>query len=210
MSIRELFFVIILLFFLISVSLVSSTFCCQTAKGSEEFKCYDSGICCKINTYDEHGVLMEYWHQIGCFDFRTWIEPSNMIFTVGKNTPINLYVNNLEEYSDRYNISYSIESSNPALISVDMSAVTPTDSVGPDQITELHPIIAVLSAKVSGKVWFNITSWGDTSVYKNTSLTILSSDMPVSLPEFNNSLFLMTVIILTGLTYYFSKLKNSD
>ena len=207
---KEVFFIIILLFsLLISFGLVSSDFCCQTSSGSGEFVCYSTGVCCKIDTYDENGVLLEYWHSIGCFDFLVWIEPSSMMFTVGKKTPINLYVNNLEQYTDRYNISYSVESSNPALISVDLTGVTPTENVDWGQIKNLHPRIMILSTAASGTVWFNVTSWGDISVQKNASLTIRPSDLPVSLPEYDfNGFWWIMIIILVGLIYYSSKLKN--
>lgn len=151
---------------------ISNPCCCAN-------QCWISGTCCKKGTPDE------YWSPTGCFDFNVWVEPNNIKLTVGKKIPINLYIENTEEYTDRYNISYWIESTNPSLISVDLTGITPTEYVSPREIKVLHPRITVLSLSASGTVWFNVTSWGNSSLRKTASLSIEESDLPLSLEELN-------------------------
>ena len=190
-----LFFVIFLVLSLIFLPSVLS-FCCQTSPESGTFKCYDSGVCCKIGTEDE------YWNPVGCFDFLVWVEPESGQFTVGKKIPVNLYVKNIEEYTDKYNISYSIVSPNPSLIDVDILGISPTDSVLPGEVKIFYPRITIKSVGTSGIVWFNVTSWGDSNVQKNTSLTILPSGEPVSLDEFNSKIFLFSIVLVSVLFFY--------
>lgn len=186
---------------LIFIAPALSTFCCQTSSGSDVFQCYSSGYCCRIGV-EENGVLVEYWYSTGCFDFETWVEPNRMMFTVGRSTPINLYVHNLENYTDKYNISYNITSTNPELISVDLRGVTPTDSVGPGEIEKLYPRIIVLARYASGTIFFNVTSWGSNQMQRNASLIIQTSDVPISLKEFDSNLLLWFLIVMIICLFY--------
>jgi hypothetical protein len=130
------------------------------------------------------------------------------MFTIGRNTPINLYIKNIGEYNDMYNVSYWLENINPALISIDLSAVTPTDETGSDQTNKLVPIITVLSTSVSGNVHFNITSWGNPKIQRNASLSVAQSNLPISLEEFSFPTFLIFIILIGFLYYFFiTKLK---
>jgi len=205
--VKHIFFIVLLLTNLIFIAPALSDFCCQTSSGSNTFQCYSSGYCCKISVED-NGALVEYWHPNGCFDFEVWVEPSNMAFTVGKTTPVNLYVHNLERYTDRYNIDYNVTSLNPSLISVDMTGVTPTDSVAPNEIKVLHPRITVLSKDASGTVFFNVTSWGNNQKQKDAFLVVISSNMPISLDEFDSSLILwVLIVIIIGVIYFLNQKK---
>lgn len=156
----------------LSACTISNPCCCVN-------QCRVSGACCKMGTPEE------YWSPTGCFDFEVWVEPTIMKFTIGKKVSINLYIKNVEEYADRYNISYWIESTNPSLISVDLTGITPTEYVTSGELKVLKPRITVLSTSASGTVWFNVTSWGNSSLQKNASLLIQESDLPLSLKEFN-------------------------
>lgn len=196
---KFILFLTLIIFFIESIDLVFSA-CTRSIPCCCENKCWISGVCCKK---DQPG---EFWHPTGCYDFEFRVEPNSMTFTVGSKIPINLYVKNVEEYTDRYNIDYWIESSNPSLISVDISGVTPTDNIAPQQIKLLNPRILILSKSATGKVWFNVTSWGEPSLQKNASLTILSSDLPISLVEFDYFGFFI-LIILVFVVYFFFKLR---
>jgi hypothetical protein len=150
------------------------------------------------------GTYKEYWDPNGCFDFEVWVEPNKMAFTIGRKTNVNLYIKNLEAYSDSYNVSYWIDSPNPSLISVDLIGVTPTEIVFPFSTEKFYPRITILSAQASGTVWFNVTSSGNPGIQRNASLDISSSGMPISLPEFNSNFFLLLLLmILSGLIYIY-------
>ena len=190
-------FFIFLLFSSHLMGLVMSIFCCQTAPKSNEFKCYTSGVCCRKGKEDE------YWDSVGCFDFDIWVEPSSMKFTAGKKTTVNLYVKNLGSYDDNYTIDYNISSGNQALIQVDMSYVSPTGIVDAGTTKTLYPKVTILSSETSGKIMFNATSQGKPEIKGNTTLNV-QSGLPVSLPEFNSSVFL-GMMILTGIIYFFFK-----
>jgi hypothetical protein len=197
---RLFLFFVILLFSFNSIDLVVSVFCCQTTPGSGEYRCYNSGICCRKGKSDE------YWDNVGCFDFNFWVEPSSMTFTIGKKTKVNLYIKNTGSYDDNYTIDYIIVGVNPALIQVDMSYVTPTGIVDSGTIKTLYPTITVLSSEVSGSIVFNATSQGKPTLYENTTLAVRGG-LPLSLPEFDflNTLWL---IILAGVVYYFYESKH--
>ena len=193
------FCILFILSFILFIDIVFSA-CSRTTPCCCEDRCWIEGVCCK------KGLPNEYWHDTGCYDFEVWVEPNRMRFMIGKNTPINLYIKNIEEYTDRYDVTYEIkDTANPALIEVDIIGITPTDYVGPET-KKLQPRITVLSSKATGKVFFNLTSYGDPSVVRNASLIIISSEFPISLIEFNYSWFLV-LIILAGMLYLFW-LKN--
>lgn len=84
------FWVVLTLSFLLSLNIVFS-FCCKEGPGLEA-KCWASGICCKIGTAEE------YWDPTGCLE--VWVEPSVFTSTVGRKTPINLYIKTT--YADDY------------------------------------------------------------------------------------------------------------
>jgi hypothetical protein len=197
---RLLPFLIFTIFFLNSMDTVFSA-CTRSTPCCCENRCWISGVCCK------KGLPEEYWHPTGCYDFEVWVEPKTMVFVVGKKTPINLYIKNTEEYTDRYNVSYNVSSSLRGLISVDLVGTTPTDNVGPSQVKKLNPRITVLYVEASGAVWFNVTSWGNPNIQRNVSLTIAPAGLPASLVEFD-SLFFFVFVILAGVVYFFFKLNH--
>jgi hypothetical protein len=149
----------------------------------------------------------EYWAD-SCYNFKTWVEPGSMMFTVGQETPINLYIQNLAAYPDNFDITYKIlPPANPNLIQVDISGITPVLNVNQmGGIVIIKPRITVLEQHATGTVLFNVTSQGDRDMYKNATLRILQSDLPISLPEFNN-LGLITMFILVC-TIYIATIKK--
>lgn len=169
----------------LSMNLVLSAFCCKEGPGLPE-RCWASGICCKKGTPEE------YWDPTGCLE--VWVEPASMIFTVGRKTPINLYIRTT--YSDNYVISYKIIEGNSALIQVDLTGASLAENVNPGETRVLHPRVTVLASNAQGKILFNVTSQSETSLYKNTTLKVKESSLPVSLPEFDFNLFLISLWIL--------------
>jgi len=192
-KLKLLSFVLFFSFFMLVNPIFSA--CTRSNPCCCENKCWVSGVCCKKGTPNEH------WDSIGCYDFETWVEPNKMMFTIGRRTPINLYVKNTAEYDDIYNVSYWLENINPALISIDLSTVTPTDEIGMDQTDKLVPIVTVLSMSASGSIHFNITSWGNPNIQRNATLSVAQSNLPLSLEEFSFPMFLI-FIILIGFLYY--------
>ena len=154
------------------------------------------------------GTLSEYWHLKSCFDFDTWVKPERMMFTLGAKIPVNLYIKNKGGYTDAYTIDYFITSSNPELIKVDLTGVTPTGSVAHGEIKKLYPRIMTLYTDATGDVTFNVSSQGDPTLYKTATLNIIESDFPLSLPEFD--IFgLIGMIIIAGIVYLITQ-KNDE
>jgi hypothetical protein len=156
-------------------------------------KCWVSGVCCK------RGQPEEYWHPTGCYDFEVWVRPERMMFTLGTKIPVTLYIENKGSYTDSYTVDYV--SSNPELIKVDMIGATSTGIMAHGEIKKLCPRIMTLYTELAGEhVDFNVSSQGDPSLYKTTTLNIIESDFPLSLPEFG--IFgLIVMIILAGIVY---------
>ena len=202
---KLIFFLIIFFLFLfnlidlvIPVCTPAAPCCCRDSNSGEK-RCWNSGFCCKKDTPEE------YWDQVGCYDFRVWVEPKSMIFTVGKKTRVNLYIENTAElgYPDSYDIDYIINSDNPALIHVDMSNILYPIELDSGEIKTLYPMITVLSKGGTGNVIFNVTSEGNSEVYRNASLNILQGNLPISLPEFS-ILNLFVIIVLAGVIFFYN------
>jgi hypothetical protein len=181
--------------FLFLVAIVSSVFCCSETPGQPR-KCWTYGACCKKGTPEE------YWHPTGCFGLKSWVEPENMMFTVGKKTSVNLYLKNEGTYSDNYEVEYVITEGNPALIQVDMSGASSAENMDPGEVRVLHPRVTVILAQAQGEILFNVTSQADPNLYDNATLRVQGSDLPLSLQEFD-TLVLFITIIITGIIYYF-------
>ncbi len=176
----------------------AGAFCCGP---STDKKCYTSGVCCLM------GTPSEYWHPTGCFGFDTWVKPERMMFTLGTKIPVGLYIENRGSYTDVYDVDYEIDPFISSLVKVDMSGVSPTSSVAHGEVKKLYPRIITLYTDVTGDVMFNVTSYGDPTLYKNTKLKILASDFPLSLPEFG--IFgLLGMIVLAGIVYIISRRKK--
>jgi hypothetical protein len=171
--------------------------CCCNSTIPNQKKCYTSGQCCKMGASDE------YWDPVGCYNFNAWVQPKRIMLTLGTKTPIILYVENTGGYTDTYDVNYRITSGNPSLINVELTGVTPTGSVASSEIKKLYPRMTVLSAINSWEVTFNITSRVDPSIYKNTTLTIIEGDNPLSLPEFG--IFGLMEIFILIVTIYLIK-----
>jgi hypothetical protein len=169
--------------------------CCCADPITHQKKCYTIGFCCL------EGMGNEYWGN-SCYNFKVWIEPSSMMFTVGQQTPINLYIQNLAAYPDNFDINYKVlPPANPFLIQVDISGSTPVLNVNPLETKKVtSPRITVMEIHANGNVLFNVTSQGDKKIYRNATLIVLQSDLPISLPEFNN-FGLITMFILVCLIY---------
>jgi len=165
------------------------TFCCGPPSGK---KCYNSGVCCLMTTESE------YWHPTGCFGFNAWVQPDRMMFTLGSKTPVNLYIQNKGAYTDSYTVN--ADSSNPELIKYDLTGVSPTGGVAYGEIKTLYPRIITLYNDIPGNVKFNVSSQGDPTLHNITTLNIIASDFPLSLPEFG-ILGLIEIIILAGIVY---------
>ena len=192
---KYLLFLSLLFFLLLFMNLVFSAFCCKEGPGLPE-RCWASGICCKKGTPEE------YWDPTGCLE--VWVEPASMTFTVGRKTPINLYIRTT--YADNYVISYKIIEGNSALIQVDLTGASLAENVNPGETRILHPRVTVLATNAQGKISFNVTSQSEQSLYKNTTLIVKESSLPVSLPEFK-LIFLLVLVPLISLIFYITKIK---
>ena len=208
MSMKRIYFLIIFSLFslnLMTLGLSQAPFCCQTAPGSGQYRCYNSGICCNV------GKSNEFWDPSSCHNFEMWVEPKSMMFTVATNSRVNLYIKNTGTYADKYYLDYKIENSeNPSLIQVVISKFLDGDSKTKDsansgQILTLYPEIAVLSTEARGDVFFNATSEGDPDIKRNVTFTILESDLPLSLSEFD-FLGLIVMMILVGIIYFINRI----
>ncbi len=173
--------------------------CCQEYAGGEE-KCFTSGVCCL------EGVE-QYWDEESCFDFKFWVEPTSNMFTVGRETRINLYIENIGAFTDNYIITYNI-TPNPSLIQVDMSGVSTVNNVARGEIRVVYPMITVLATTATGNIFFNATSQGDQNIYRNATLTILPSDLPVSLPEFGFFGMVVMIILAVVVSLLFKKFSS--
>jgi hypothetical protein len=142
----------------------------------------------------------EHWDQTGCRDFIVWIEPNRMMFTLGAKTYVILYVKNTGTYTDSYNIGYTITQGNPNSINVDLTSIQQGITLGPSFTQPLYPIITVFTTKDHWDVIFNVTSIGDSSMYRTATLNIMESDYPLSLPEFG-VFGLIEIIILVVILY---------
>jgi len=172
----------------------AGVFCCDD-------KCYNSGICCQMGTSEE------YWSSTGCYRFKTWVKPEKMMFTLGSKTQITLYIENMGSYTDIYDVTYKIDSSNPELIKVDLTGASTTGNMAHGEIKKLHPRITVLSTDANGDVNFNVTSRGDPSLSQIATLHIIQSDYPVSLPEFS-LLGLIEILVLVVIIYSLILIKK--
>ena len=188
--------------FLFSFNLISFVYadctrenpcCCQEYPGGEK-KCFTEGMCCYI------GDPREFWDW-ACFNFRVWIEPTRGMFTVGSKNRINLYIKNLG-YADNYYVTYNVSAENPFLIQVDMTGASPVYGVAFQETRIVYPGITVLESHTSGEVFFNVTSEGSgMNISRNATLTIIESDLPLSLPEFD-FFGLIGIIFLASFLYY--------
>lgn len=175
--------------------------CCQEYPGGDD-KCFTDGFCCLFGEE-------QYWNPNSCYDFKFWVEPKQVMFTVGRKTTVNLYIQNTGGYADNYNITYEkydVNPPNPSLIQVDMSDISPVNDVARGEIRRVYPMITVLEISTTGKVFFNATSQTDKNIYRNTTLTVLPSEFAASLPEFD--FFGLTgLVILAGFVYYKKRKK---
>jgi len=203
---KIVFFMISL--FLVSFNLINFVYadctreipcCCQEYPGGEK-KCFTEGICCYI------GDPREFWNPVSCFDFMVWVEPTRSMFTVGKKTAVNLYIHNLG-YTDNYHITRNVTSDNPHLIQVDLTGVTPVYGIAFDETRIVYPRITVLESHTTGQVLFNVTSESNPGVFRNATLTVIESELTMSLPEFE--IFgLFVIILLAGAIFYLYKKTN--
>ena len=174
--------------------------CCQTASGSGQFRCYNSGECCLMNTNQE------YWAD-SCYSFNVWVEPKHATFITGQKTPINLYIENTGAYTDNYEITYT--NSDPNLVLVDFTGISREENVQPGEIRKVYPSprITVLTSMLPGDVEINFIVTSDSGFTNNAILTIIESELPLSLPEFG--LYGMSgMIISAGIIYFLIKRKH--
>jgi len=129
------------------------------------------------------------------------------MFTVGRKTNVNLYIHNLGLYPDNYNLTYNITSGNSALIKVDIAGFDYVKDVGPKEIRVVYPAITILESGATGNIFFNATSEGDNRKQNNATLTILPSDFPLSLPEFD-FFSLFVIVVLSGIIYVYNKMRS--
>ncbi len=198
-------FVVVFLFLsLILAKPSKGVICCQTALG-EQKRCWGTGVCCN------KGTELEYWSPNSCYNFTMWTSVSQ-VFRVGQKTHIALYLQNTGGYVDSYDIDYELlDCENPSLVILDTSGISPITNVYPNEKRVVYPRITILATNVYGVINFTGISQGDNTIQRSATLTILQSDYPVSLPEFENQLILLIlisssiVIIFHSKNYYFRK-----
>jgi len=191
---KKIILFVLMLTILLNIEKVNASFCCEDPQTGQE-KCFSGGQCCN-----------ESWY-FSCFHFDMWVEPTRGIFTVGKQTNVNLYIHNLCPYPDNYNLTFNITSGNPALIKVDIMGFDYIQDVGPGEIRMVYPSITMLESSATGQVFFNATSEGNSTVQKNATLTVLPSESPVSLPEFD-IIGLVFIVLLVGIIYFLNRSEN--
>ncbi len=128
--------------------------------------------------------------------FNVWVEPNQMLFTIARETPVNLYIKNTGEDDETYSIE--AKPSNPAVIEVDISSSIVSVDEGTTEL--VRPLVTVLATTTSGEIVFNITAPGHPGKYRTATLSILEG-LPISLFEFN-ILGLIIIIILAGIVYF--------
>jgi len=185
---RRIIFIIFFLIVFLSFSKVQA-FCCKDL-ATDQSKCYTMGECCN-----------GYWYP-SCYRFKVWLEPKRAAFVTGQKTPINLYIKNTGVYTDNYRISYTINPSSLALVEISDSFV---NSVGAGEVRLIQPMITVRAATSTGYVDFNVTSVKAGEIIE--TLTILESELPLSLPEFG-FFDMICLIIFSGIIYFL--LKQED
>ena len=189
---KKIILLILISIFLLNIGLVEAAFCCIDPETGQE-KCFSEGQCC-----------FDVWYP-GCFWFDMWVEPSSTMFTVGKKTNVNLYIHDVCPYPDNYDLSYNIISPNPNLIKVDITGFEYIKDVNPNEIRVVYPGITILEASATGKILFNATSEGNSTIQNNATLTIYQSEFPMSLPEFEFSGIVLIVALTMVIFYLFKK-----
>ena len=177
----------------------TSPCCCYTTQGGAQRRCYSTGVCCAIGTPDE------YWSSGSCYS-ATIIATGPGIYAIGQKTPITILITNNGAYADTYNLSYTIESSNPNLIILDITGAT-TLTVGAGQTGNVVPTVTVLSTGVSGKIIVNVTSVSDPTQWRTANVTIIEGYLPFSLPEFS-SVWIILIIVLSGFAFYLKTVRK--
>ena len=194
-----------------------SGFCCRDSI-SGEYKCWDSGWCCNVDQPNEF-----WWPDSSCgltttttsstststtsttppsLEFEAWLSTERMVFRVGRPFWINIYIKNIGNQPDTYNIT-DIQISARDNLGNDVSHLVnvrslknTTDVVYPDDVTSLSPRIVVLTTLGQGsKITFTVTSNTDPSQSKDLVLNILSG-LPESVPEISLfNIFMINLIV---------------
>jgi hypothetical protein len=131
------------------------------------------------------------------YDFEAWVEGPEL-FTVGRAELTSIYVRNVGNIDDSYNISFTKEATKNGydvshLINVYMPSRR-VSLVEPNRIGNTFATITLSGPVDDGSVTFNITS-EKSSVYKEVSIQLVTG-MPLNLPEFGFlSLIQMLVLV---------------
>jgi len=91
------------------------------------------------------------------------------------------------------------------LIKVDITGFEYIKDVNPNEIRVVYPGITILEASATGKILFNATSEGNSTIQNNATLTIYQSEFPMSLPEFEFSGIVLIVALTMVIFYLFKK-----
>jgi len=129
-------------------------------------------------------------------DFKIWIE-NPRLFTIGNKIPVKLFIQNLCNPIDTYNIA--IEKENSPILNVELDDNQIKDII-PREIRVTYPRILVLESHYAGDINFTVTSTS-CNITKKVTLTLTDSGLPLNLPEFN-FVSLLIIISLAGLIFY--------
>jgi hypothetical protein len=123
------------------------------------------------------------------YNLDTWTEGPS-VFTISKAEPVNIYVRNLGNIRDSYNISvrkeaYKDGNSVPHLVHVSMPS-NRISSVEPNRTGNTFATITLLGPITNGRVTFNVTSDSQPSIHGETFIEFKPgmTGSPINLPEF--------------------------
>ena len=183
-------------------------FCCQSESRSGQYRCYITGCCCEMGTENEY-----WYHECPCpetttttssstsststslppYSFRIWVEGPSLL-KIGEKVPVLLYIQNLGENTDNYDIDYNIDSDYSHLIDVDMSDASSMQDLSSKEIRVKTVRVMLLESHVSADITFTATS-ENTEEQGSATLSVLEGDFEMSLPEFG----LIGIIVLVSL-----------
>lgn len=183
------------LFFMLIISSANAVaFCCRDSS-TRQYKCWETGFCCFKETRFEYWVSGGPEDCVSQCNFKTWVEGPNL-FTIGKKTKINLYIENMGPFPDDYTIDYEVES---PVVDVELLK-TDVNNVTVDEIRTINPSILLLESHPEpNNVNFTVRSksCGD----EEYTILYIESGLPISLPEFSFA-GLLFIISLSGLIFY--------
>jgi hypothetical protein len=120
------------------------------------------------------------------YNLEAWVSGPSL-FTIGKTELVSIYVKNIGNLVDNYNIS-SRKYAQKATVDVShlVNVYFPSDrivSVEPGKVGNTFAEVTVLGSIDSGNIYFNVTSETNSPAFRESSI-IINAGSPINLPEF--------------------------